>query len=207
MEIKRTANAGVLLKLDGLSILLDGVCKAVHPYQGTPDVIREELTAYPPDILAFTHRHEDHYDDAYAKAYETTTLRSVIGPEGFSQKKAGSVKLQAIPTRHIGRVDLPHVSFVITGSQSIWFMGDASPLVWKSITGLPMPDVVIAPYAYANTESAWQITKGLGAKNVVIVHLPERKNDTYRLWEAVEKTTQGDLSLHIPEIGQNIVLY
>ena len=61
MRIRRTANAGVLLTLDTITILLDGVCQQVHPYLPTPAEIRSELLENAPDIVAFTHEHQDHF--------------------------------------------------------------------------------------------------------------------------------------------------
>ena len=43
MELRRTANAGVLLKLDDVEILLDGVCQEVKPYLATPPAEKEKL--------------------------------------------------------------------------------------------------------------------------------------------------------------------
>lgn len=204
MKIKRTANAGVLLSMDGKTILLDGVCRELSPYLGTPDLIREELNQHFPDIVAFTHKHKDHCDESYAKAYETLTLRPVYGPEFSILGEAQGVQLETVKTRHIGKPDVPHTSFVITGSKCVWFMGDASPLVLKSFCGFPTPDAIIVPYAYAISDSAWKATKNTGAKSVVLLHLPLPENDPYRLWDAVKATTQNDSVLIIPQIGQII---
>ncbi len=202
MEIKRTANAGVLLKMDGKTILLDGVCKQLPPYEATPDSLRRELIEAPADILAFTHYHADHYDAEYAALYGKKTLRSVYGPEFSHSVDIGGIQIIPIKTRHIGKADVEHVSFIIKGSRCVWFMGDASPLEWKNLNGFPSPDVLIVPYAYAITDSAWKISKELGAKSIVLLHMPVKENDPYGLWEAVKKTTQGDPCLHIPEMGQ-----
>ena len=51
MEIRRTANAGVLLKLDGVSILMDGVCREVKPYPATPPEERALLSSCYPDVM------------------------------------------------------------------------------------------------------------------------------------------------------------
>ena len=51
MKIRRTANAGVLLKLDGVTILMDGVCREVKPYPATPPEVKEELRASMPDAV------------------------------------------------------------------------------------------------------------------------------------------------------------
>ena len=206
MEVKRTANAGVLLKMDGISILLDGVCGELYPYLGTPDDIRNELVANFPDVLAFTHMHNDHYDETYAELYKKDTLRSVYGPEMSHFIEVGNVRIQSIPTRHIGKVDIAHTSFVISGSKCVWFMGDASPLVVKKFDNVQTPDVLIVPYAYVNTDTAWQITKSLGAKHIFVLHLPDRAHDSYGLWESVEAIVKNEENVHIPHIGDRIVL-
>lgn len=206
MKIKRTANAGVLLQLDGKTVLLDGVCEQLPPYEATPAALREEFVQAPADILAFTHYHQDHYDAEYAALYKEKTLRSVYGPELSLSEDFGGLQLMSVKTRHIGKTDIEHVSFIIMGSKCIWFTGDASPLEWKNIENLPLPDVLVVPYAYAITDSAWRISKGLGARDIVLLHMPAKDNDPYGLWEAVEKTTQGDPCLHIPKMGQILEL-
>ncbi len=204
MKIRRTANAGVLIETDGLSILLDGVCNKIAPYEETPESIRKELRDNFPDIVAFTHIHGDHFDREYAELYKEKTLRSVLGPETFLFKSFGDIGITGISTRHIGKFDIRHVSFILEGSKTIWFMGDASPLDFKGRMDLPAPDVVIVPFAYANTDSAWKITKSFGAETVVIVHMPERENDTYGIWEAVEKTIGNENGVFIPKMGEII---
>lgn len=206
MEILRTANAGVLLRLDGVSILLDGVCGTLPPYEGIPAELRARLTAEFPDVLAFTHRHEDHYDDAYAQAYQAATLRSPLGPESSLSGQVGNVKIRGVPTRHLGKMDIPHAGFIIEGSQCVWFTGDASPMSWKRLEGLPRPDVAIITYAFAITDSAWRAVQGWGAKEIILLHLPPRHNDAYGLWDAVETTTQMAPCLKIPAVGETIVL-
>lgn len=206
MKIRRTANAGVLIELDGLSILLDGVCNKIAPYEETPESIKKELRENFPDIVAFTHVHGDHYDRDYAELYKKATLRSVCGPESFLFKSFGDVTLTGIPTRHIGKFEIKHTSFIIEGSKTIWFMGDASPLDFKGRTDLPIPDVVIVPFAFANTDSAWKITKSFGAGTIFIMHMPEREQDTYGIWEAVESTVGNDKNVFIPKMGETIEL-
>ena len=207
MEIRRTANAGVLIKLDDVSILLDGVCKdyTKYSYIGTPDNIRRELTENFPNVLAFTHWHEDHCDPSYVELYKKSTLRPVYGPELSINGIINNISFLSIESRHIGKYTDPHVSYIIQGSKCIWFMGDASPLMWKNISNYPTPDIVIVPYAYAITDSAWKITKDLGAKYIVLLHLPKEDNDPYMLWNSVAETVKGDESLFIPKIGEVLI--
>lgn len=203
LTVTRTANAGVMLELDGMKILLDGVCREVSPYLATPDSVKERLYQCFPDLVAVTHRHEDHCDPAFEQRYESAVHRPVIGPEFSGQQViCGNVTLTAVPSRHIGKSDCSHVSFVIEGTHCVWFMGDASPNQWKNRADLKKPDVLICPYAYAATESAWRMTCSLGAKATVLLHLPEPDKDTYGLWAAVKQTVGEKGNVFIPEMGE-----
>ena len=109
MRISRVSNAGVLLELDGVKLLLDGFCTGHGPYLATPAHIRESLQADPPDMLAFTHEHEDHFDAQMAENYHKQTLRPVLGPENLHYRTtsrglaAGWVSILPIKSRHIGK--------------------------------------------------------------------------------------------------------
>lgn len=210
MEIMRTANAGILLRLDNASILLDGVCREVSPYPATPLWIREQLDLQLPDALCFTHCHKDHFDREFAQNYVRKSGRPVIGPEGVGTVdcgKIGNVQIQGITTRHIGAAgaDTKHMSFVICGTKCVWFLGDASPLQWKGSTGLPKPDVVLAPYAYFTTSKGFACLQSFGAAVNVLLHMPMRAQDTLGLWDAVEATV-GTGNLISPNIGETVVI-
>ena len=210
MEIQRTANAGVLLKLDGVSILLDGLCDGIDIYLPTPSAVADSLLTNLPDVLAFTHNHPDHYSEALLLPYRKQNLRPIFGPEYLPVEgvRVGEVTVMPVPSRHIGRVEpgLSHQSFVIQGSRCVWFMGDAAPLQFKNRTDLPKPDVLIAPYAYANTKAAWDLSCNLADK-IVLLHLPDRDNDPYSLRQTVETVTAGSQKeLWIPEIGQEFTI-
>ena len=161
--------------------------------------------------MAFTHCHADHYDEAFASAYLEKTAGPILGPadipfcrEGSFQ--VGSVKIRAVESRHLGKGDgAKHCAYVIEGSKCVWFLGDAAPAQWRKRTDLPKPDVLLAPYPYA-TGSTWQLTKSLGAKTVVLLHLPARDSDPYDLWGAVERTIGEERSLLIPDMEQVIML-
>ena len=205
------------MKLDGISILLDGVCREVKPYLATPREERERLLESCPDILAFTHIHMDHCDPAFTAAWQRQTGRVILCPGQIPGCRTANkifhrsgITLTPVESRHIGKAEpgLKHASFVIRGSRCVWFMGDASPLQWKGRQELPAPDVLIAPYAYASTPAAWEATKSLGARQVVLVHLPPREADPAGLWPAVENTAGEALGslLRIPEMGQTLKL-
>lgn len=214
MLLQRVSNAGVLLQLDGVKLLLDGFCSAVGPYLATPATIRDRLLADPPDALAFTHGHEDHFHAPLAEQYRKQTLRPVLGPEnlpfGTTSRglAVGGISILPVKSRHIGKeyFHTPHVSFNIQGSKSVWFMGDAVPSQWRGVN--QRADVIIAPFAYAASDSAWRLTCDLAKEAVVLVHMPLRENDPAGLWPQVEAVTGNScpVRLFIPQIGETIVL-
>lgn len=211
MQIKRTACAGVLLSLDGHRILMDGVCREVKPYPATPPKIRQSLLEDSPDALLITHKHLDHYDGPFISQYAQNTAGPILGPAdipftGQNPVTLGSVKITPLESRHIGKsTPMGHMSFILEGSRCVWFLGDASPLLWKNRTDLPKPDVMVVPYAYG-MGSGWELCKTLGATAVVLLHLPEKANDPYGLWDAVEETVKDETSpnWYIPAMGEEI---
>lgn len=214
MKLKRTANAGVLLELDGKSILLDGVCREVKPYPATPQEERERLSTCWPDVVAYTHAHKDHYDPAYAVEYTRQTGRVILGPNeaggvrGSMQNiNVGNISVIPIPCRHIGLAgkDTPHCGFVISGSKNVWFTGDSSPLHWKNRGDLPEPDVMIVPYAFANSKSSWEFTKNKASK-IVLLHMPEREDDVVGLWASVEDTVKDMGEIIVPEMLETVTI-
>ena len=211
MEIKRTANAGVLLTLDGVRILLDGVCQPFPPYLGTQPRERAQLLESAPDVVAFTHSHTDHCDVSFVSEYLQNAAGPILGPADipFSshlEQTVSGVRITPIPTRHLGKVDpIEHLSFVIQGSRCVWFTGDAAPAQIKAWHDLPRPDVLIAPFAYA-IGGGWDITCALDPKAFVLVHMPERDNDPVRLWQQVEQTVSAQQCpvVFAPNMGQRI---
>lgn len=207
MEIKRTGAAGVLLTLDGVNLLMDGVSREVKPYPATPEKLRNALLHTKIDAVLITHHHKDHYDASFVSQYAQKTAGPVIGPADIQMVQLGSLKIRTVESRHIGKAeDIEHKSFIIQGSRCIWFTGDSSPLQWQR-EDLPGPDVLIAPYAYA-IGTGWKVTKALAPKVLVLLHLPDRTNDPYGLWDAVEQTvsTKDGPEILIPEMGETIQL-
>lgn len=196
--------------MDGVSILLDGLCDRVEGYLPTPETIAEQLLDAPPDLLAFTHCHSDHCSNALLLPYKHNKRRPILGPASLQsqQVRVGEVTVTAVETRHLGKTEpgLIHHSFAIEGSKRVWFMGDASPINLKKFEGFHRPDVLIAPYAYANTPSAWAQVLALAPEMVVIVHLPESAFDTFGLRQQVEETVGQWQGLWLPEIGECRVL-
>ena len=203
MEIRRTANAGVLLTLDHVKILLDGVCREVKPYLATPQAEKEMLSNQWPDVVAFTHAHEDHFDEAYALAYAHSTGREVAR----GSLSVGQVTVTSVPTRHMGHWGLttPHQSFVIAGTQQIWFMGDASPSQMKQFSAFPKPDVLIVPYPYVSTSAALKMVEAYLPCKIILLHMPEPTNDPEHIWQsAAEGMEHLKANLYVPKMGETL---
>lgn len=207
MNIKQTSNAGFLLSLDDTDILLDGIGERIAPYFETPTYIKEELLNTPLDALAFTHYHGDHFDKSFAETYKNREFGSVFcGPELSTPFKVKNLKIIPIKTRHIGKFVIDHSSYIIMGSKTVLFLGDASPNEFKNREDLPQIDLVIAPFAYALTDVAISITNSLGAKKVVITHLPEPSLDEFKIRETVAKAVAQNDNWNTSEIGQSITI-
>ena len=73
---------------------------------------------------------------------------------------------------------------------------------------MPRPDVLLVPYAYANTLGGWAVIKALDPQKVILLHMPERTDDTLGLWPAVEAVTAGTTAdfFCIPQIGQTVTV-
>ncbi|MBR4949754.1 MAG: MBL fold metallo-hydrolase [Clostridia bacterium] len=206
MEILRTANAGVLLSMDGQNILLDGVCPPYKTYLGTPPHIRENLLKNPPDVLAFTHQHADHYDEGFAESFQKNTLRPVLRAEDYREIRVGNIDILPFPTRHIGKYhEDKHVSYIIKGSKTILFTGDASPTVFEKLS-LPKIDIVISSFAYALTASAFSKTKALGADKIILLHMPSPENDPDNIWQTVKDVTAKEQDLFILSLEEKIII-
>ena len=207
MEIRRTANAGVLLTMDDVKILLDGVCRQVLSYLPTPPEEKQHLLQNLPDAVAFTHHHPDHFDPDFAASYEAAAGKAILPTSTTSF--VGNVRIDAVPTRHMGKTDpnLQHVSFVLQGSRTVWFMGDAAPQQLKLLSAYPKPDVLIIPFPYLATEVAVKRIEAYLPCQIVLVHMPKRENDPDGIWEMVTPARKKyGQYIHCPEIGENFTL-
>ncbi len=221
MQIRRTANAGVLLTLDNVSILLDGACQGLSSYLASPPAVLEELESCPPDALAFTHAHPDHFEPGFVSRFSRRTGRPVLGTEGMAERLPevpvmrdgaviGGVRVLPVPSRHLGVEwrNYPHVSYLLEGSRRVFFVGDATPACWKEAAFRLRPDVLIAPYPYVTTRIGWQTVLRFAPKTVVLVHMPDRNADPDGIWPMVTKALEihRELPVQIPALNETILL-
>ncbi len=194
--------------MDGVDILLDGVCGEVPPYLPTPPSAIDVLKQNPADVVAFTHLHPDHYDEGFVRDYQKRTGKRVMLP-GCDPVQVRTVKITPFYSRHLGKMQCAHVSYIIeSGESCVWFTGDASPIQWKGRTDIPRPDIMIVPFAYANTQTSWHQMCALKPGNVIIVHMPEKDADQDQIWDLVESVIarEDDVIVCIPEIMEKITI-
>ena len=189
--------------MDGISILLDGVCSKVEPYEVTPKAILDALTNNYPDAVGFTHQHPDHFHSGYLDF--CTQTGTVILMPGAQEGRVGDVNIYPIKTRHLGKVepDLIHNSFLICGRQTILFAGDAAPSELQAVKNV---DVLIAPYAYVTTSAGIKAVISTGAKQLILVHMPGIDPDPYGIWESVRTGLSkcDAFEIVLPQMGQEI---
>ena len=201
MEIRRTANAGILLTLDDVKFLLDGVCREVFSYPATPPEIKQELISCPPDVVLFTHNHEDHYDPDYCQKVKKPCM---VCPDTMA---VGKVKITSVPTRHMGHYGktTEHRSFVVKGSKSVWFLGDASPTELRKLAEFPKPDVLMIPYPYISTPAALKMVEALLPCKIVLLHMPLPEHDPESIWQSVQDGMEHlKAYLYVPNMGERL---
>ena len=221
MQIQRVSNAGVLLTLDGVLLLLDGVCQGYSLYLTPPPAILQELEHCPPDALAFTHSHPDHFEAGFAARFYDKTRRPVLGTAEVAERLPavpveqgsvviGGVRITPIPSRHLGVEwrNYPHVSYLLEGSRRIFYVGDATPACWKDTVFQLRPDVLIAPYPYVTTRFGWQSVERFAPKAVVVVHMPAVDNDPDGIWSMVQRgmAAHRDIPMYVPDLGEKVFL-
>ena len=211
MEIRRTANAGVLLALDDVKILLDGVCREVFPYPATPADIAQELH---PDVMLFTHNHADHFDPDYCRTvrvpiYATAQVAEELPNTVSTGDKVsiGKVNITCVPTRHMGHYGktTEHQSYVLEGSQMVWFLGDASPTELRKLACFPKPDILMIPYPYISTPAALKIVEALLPCKIVLLHMPLPEHDPQSIWQSIKAGVEHlKAYLYVPQLGETM---
>ncbi len=221
MEIQRVSNAGVLVALDGVLLLLDGVCRELSPYLAPPPTVIEELERRPPDMLAYTHSHPDHFEQGFAARFYKKTRRPILGTAGVSEQlpgisveqgsiAVGGVRVTPIPSRHLGAEwsQYPHVSYLIEGSKRIFFVGDAAPLCWKDGISRLRPDALIVPYPYVISGIGRQTIARFAPKAVMAVHTPAKGLDPDGVWPMMGRALKkcGEFPVYAPDLCETVSL-
>lgn len=206
------SNAGIILEVDGRRIGIDCLCKdSSKLYQDTPTQIREELK---PDILIFTHEHEDHFCAEYVKEawernpqliiYSTErtiqTLRDIdISEDNLYQVADGeeikidSLHITFMQSMHEGDQysDIQNLTLLIKiEDKYLVITGDAMPcqeLFEKIAAWSPYIDWLFVPFPYVGLRSTRKLmTEHLDIQNIFVLHQPRKEADVQN-WVANTK--------------------
>ena len=196
----------MLVEYGSARALFDGVCGEVPPYAGTPAHIRRELSEDFPDIVAFTHTHPDHWDGSFARAAFMSGRCAVLMPGGQAAASCGDfIKVSAVRTRHLGKPDFPHVSYLLSVQEkTVWIAGDASPDSLVSAMGPGRPFIAVVPYSYLLTSSSAEKISSAGAQTVIVVHMPAAGPETAELIDSVRANSRLVAETVFPETGETL---
>lgn len=212
MKFQYVSNAGIILDVDGRQIGIDCLCEdSSKLYQDTPPQIREELK---PDILIFTHEHEDHFCADYVKeAWERNPQLVIYSTERtikFLQEinipednlyqvadgeeiKIDSLHITFMQSIHEGEqyADIPNLTLLIKiEDQHLVVAGDAMPckqLFERIATWSPHVDWFFAPFPYVGLRSTRKLMKEyLDINNIFVLHQPRPEADVQN-WVANTK--------------------
>lgn len=212
MKFQYVSNAGIIFRLGNKLIGIDCLCKdSSKLYQDIPTQIREELK---PDILIFTHEHEDHFCAEYVReAWENNPelviystektiniLQEMNMPEDNLYQVAGGEEIE-IDVLHITFMQSIHEGEQYADIQNLTLLieiedkhlvitGDAMPcqeLFERIAAWSKNIDWFFAPFPYVGLRSTRKLMKEyLGIRNIFVLHQPRKEADVQN-WVASTK--------------------
>lgn len=212
MKFQYVSNAGIIFDVDGRQIGIDCLCKdSSKLYQDTPPQIREQLK---PDILIFTHEHEDHFCAEYVKEaweknpalriYSTKNTVDVLKENGIPLEDlhcAGDGEVLDVDVLRLGFMysihegeqysDVQNLTLLIRiGDKRLVVTGDAMPckeLFERIAAWSPHIDWLLAPFPYVGLRSTRKLmTEQLDIQNIFVLHQPRPEADVQN-WVANTK--------------------
>ena len=197
------SNAGIILKAGDKIVGIDCLCKdSTKLYQDTPLQIREELK---PDILIFTHEHEDHFCAEYVKEareknpaliiYSTKKTINILREKNIPEDnlhqvtdgeeiKSSSLHITFMQSVHEGEqyANIQNLTLLIKKEDKrLVITGDAMPcreLFVRIAAWSPHIDWVFAPFPYVGLRSTRKLMKEyLDIKNIFVLHQPRKEAD------------------------------
>lgn len=206
------SNAGIIFEVDGRRIGVDCLCKdSSKLYQDTPTQIREESQ---PDILIFTHEHEDHFCAEYVKEaweknpqlviYSTDETINILQKMNISEDnlyqvadgeaiEIDSLHITFMQSIHEGEqyADIQNLTLLIKiEDKHLVVTGDAMPckeLFERIAAWSPHIDWLFVPFPYVGLRSTRKLMREhLDIKNIFVLHQPRKEADVQN-WVANTK--------------------
>ena len=199
-RITFSANAGMALQLRNKRILIDALHdKKVPPFSTVSPALWEQIRTHPdfvdPDVIFFTHCHEDHYSQALTMEAKRLWPGAVLVlPEqefGAQYLLYGSetkfvvdeMVFRFLRLTHEGEqyVDVPHYGLLIEGPDfRILIAADcklANPQLTKFLEGKPV-DLAILEFPWITLRTGWNyVEEVLKPRHLLINHIPFPQDD------------------------------
>ena len=212
VKFQYVSNAGIIFNIGNKLIGIDYLCKdSSQLYQDTPMQIREEIN---PDILIFTHEHEDHFCAEYVKAawvknpaliiYSTKSVINILREmnipednmyqvEDGEEIQSDSLHITFMQSIHEGEqyANIQNVTlFIKIEDKHLVITGDAMPcqeLFERIAARSTNIEWLFAPFPYVGLRTTRKLMKEyLDIKNIFVLHQPRKEADAQN-WVASTK--------------------
>lgn len=215
--IYHDVNSSIYLESEGYGILIDGLWsrRRIEGYTPYDDRIHDPFVKFShvPAACLFTHHHPDHlsYEVVNEKIERYQGICWIeAGKEERNEYRIGPFRITGMNLRHSGYEksednQIPHSIFLIEREgRSYLFTGDAEidiQAAEKIREQLGSPTVLfVNPLQLAKDEKRAAVGM-IGAERIVIIHLPEKEDDSSSMWKIAEMATRFEIKGVYPEIA------
>lgn len=186
-SITLTANAGCILKIKNRCILLDALHNEKTMDFSTlscemTERVFDLLRNNPPEFIAVTHRHPDHYSKPLiGRAMAEFPKARLIMPQKSETVYGPDWELLCVPLKHMGSDEYNSGFLLKTRSISIFTAGDGDMKdaeVRKFCGGL-RPDLALLNFPWLTTKAGREALKDLQPRELVLLHMPLEEDDRW----------------------------
>lgn len=195
--ITLTANSGIVLELDGHSLWIDALHTVRVPGFSTvsPTLWQQiQVSLFPPELLFFTHCHQDHYSRHLAQeaCIRWPKANLILPQQDFTNQillsgqevclSSENFTLRFLRLPHEGNQSIPHYGLLLSDSNShILFAGDcetASLILMKYLDGISV-DLAVLNFSWLTLRRGRQYLENiLRPRHLLLCHLPFSEDDT-----------------------------
>lgn len=208
-----TANAGIVLNLNGHAVWIDALHTSQVPGFSTisPALWKKMQTSLPPpELLFFTHCHQDHYSQQLVQEAHILWpgAKLVLPQQEFSDQvlisgrevrfSSGSLTLRFLRLPHEGGANIPHYGLLLSNNDDrILIAGDcetACPALANCLDGISI-DLAVLNFPWVTLRRGVQFLEEiLRPRHLLLCHLPFPEDDINNYLSAARRAA-GAVSL------------